>query len=156
MTRLKSWLIALSALLLIAPSAMAKDYPFGGITPEEMAAELIAAGHAVTETGMDRGTPFLNVTFNKDGIERSYQVYMLDCAAGRCASIQYCLIMKNPNGDRVWAWNAEKRFARAYGKDGHVLIEYDIDVERGANSVAVENTVRRFEGIAVTVYSYFE
>lgn len=49
---------------------------------------------------------------------------------------------------------ARARFARASFDDDRVNIDYDVDLELGANSEAVANTAERFEGVPIEAIQF--
>lgn len=142
--------LALGALLAVhATPLMAANYTQGGVTGQEIANDLKAIGQTATVTKDSGGDPKIDASFAIDKTEIGYQIYFYGCKTGRCTTIQYHVAF---DGDikKVDDWNKTYRFARAYATDKTTIhLEYDVDVEKGANSEAVQNSAERFKAVMV-------
>ena len=144
-----SLLLAVAIGLTGATPLLAKDYTSGGVTGEEIAGDLKAIGHKATVGKDSSGDPKVSASFAVGDTDINYQVYFFGCKAGRCNAIQYHVAF---DGDvsKVAEWNKTRRFARAYASDATTIhLEYDVDVEKGANTIAIENSAERFKGVVV-------
>ena len=143
-----------AAGLIFAAPVIAKDYTAGGVTGEEIAADLKAMGHKATVTKDSTGDPKVDASFaiGEEGkkTDINYQIYFFGCNKGpRCTSIQYHVAF---DGDikKVPEWNKGYRFARAYSTDATTIhLEYDVDVEKGANTAAIQNSAERWKAIMI-------
>jgi hypothetical protein len=135
------------ACALVAQPALAKAYPDGGVTGEEVAADLIAAGNTATVTKDDGGDPLIKTAFKFGTAEVNYYILFYGCKQGRCSSLQF-VVSFDGEPSKVAEYNANKRFARAANPEGKTIrVTYDVDVERGANSEAITNCATRFSAI---------
>lgn len=147
---LKSILLStLAAGLIIAAPAVAKDYPNGGVTGNEVISDLNGIDHTGKLDKDSAGDPLVRAAFKVGDTEIDYQIYFYGCESGRCKSIQYHVAFDG-DASKLAEWNKGNRFGRAYaGSDNTIHVEYDIDVEKGANSVAIQNTAQRFVAVMV-------
>jgi hypothetical protein len=141
--------ITVAASFAFATPLLAKDYPNGGVTGAEVAADLKAIDQKA-EVGKDgSGDPLVSAAFKVGDSEIDYKIFFYGCKEGRCSSIQYHVAF---DGDpsKLAEWNKGNRFARAYvGKEKTIHLEYDVDVEKGANSTAIQNSAQRFIAVMV-------
>lgn len=145
--------LALSGLLAIAPAAHATNYPDGGVKGAEIAADLRAMGQNAVLSEDSTGDPMIRASFALGDTEINYTIYFYGCKNDRCTSIQF---FDSFDGDpsKITDWNTNHRFARAYNDSGKdIRIEYDVDVESGCNTAAVQNAVRRFQAVLVDAVS---
>jgi len=146
--RIKTAALAL-VLLASATAALATDYPNGGVTGADVASDLQAMGQTATVDKDSTGDPMVRAAFKAGTSDINYRIFFFGCKSGRCTSVQF---FESFDGDqsKLVEWNSHHRFARAYG-DGEkgIRIEYDVDVERGANTAAIQNAAVRFEAILV-------
>lgn len=151
---LKTALFTAAALgLLCAAPAMAKSYPNGGVTGDEIAADLISMGQKATVGKDSGGDPMINASFALSGTDINYKIFFYGCKEGRCSSIQYHVAFDG-DADKAAKWNKENRFARLYATDKTVHVEYDVDVEVGSNTEAIKNTAERFKALMVAAVKY--
>ncbi|MDF8333371.1 YbjN domain-containing protein [Novosphingobium cyanobacteriorum] len=135
------------ACALVAQPALAKAYPDGGVTGEEVAADLIAAGNTATVSKDSGGDPLIKTAFKFGTAEVNYYILFYGCKTGRCSSLQF-VVSFDGDTSKVAEYNANKRFARAANPEGKTIrVTYDVDVERGANSEAIANCATRFSAI---------
>lgn len=138
-----------AALIAPATTAFAKDYPDGGVSAEEVAADVRKSGFKAEVTKTSAGSPLIQASFKAGDTDIPFQIYFYGCEAQRCTSIQYHVSFDGKHND-VAKWNAEKRFARAYtDKSNTIHIEYDLDVEKGANSKSIQGSVELFKNIVI-------
>lgn len=137
----------LLALMGVAP-ALAADYPDGGVTGTEVAADLRAIEQMATLSEDSTGDPMIEASFKVGDSVIGYRIFFFNCTDGRCTSIQYHVAFDG-HPDKVAEWNAGHRFARAYAHDDVIHLEYDLDVEEGANSAAIQNSARRFIAVLI-------
>lgn len=146
--------LSLFALCLILPSlyagqVLAKTYPDGGVTGEDIVADLKAGGYKASLGKDDNGNPMIDASFLAGTTDIDYRVFFYDCKSGRCGSIQF-FIGFDGDTSKIGEWNATRRFARAYTPgDKKIRVEYDVDVERGANSEAIKNAADRFKALVI-------
>src|SRR5690606_22321576 len=115
-TAMKSFVTSLfitAALLAPATAAFAKDYPDGGVTAEEVAADVRKGGFTAEVTNTSAGSPLIKASFKAGDTDIPFQIYFYGCEGQRCTSIQYHVSFDGKHTE-VAKWNAEKRFARAY------------------------------------------
>lgn len=145
----KYFALAAASLVLMASPVLAKDYPKGGVTADEIASDLRGIQHKATITKDNAGDPLINASFDINGTDINYKIFFYGCENGRCKSIQYHVAF---DGDAklVAKWNQEHRFARGYITGTNLVhLEYDVDVEDGANTRAVQNATQRFKAVMV-------
>ncbi len=116
---------------MFGSAAAAREIPSAGLTAQEVVAWLQAGGYrASLETDKDGAQ---HVASGAEGY--SFDLYLLDCKAGRCGSLQFAAgfnLDAPPATDRINEWNREHRWARAYlAKDKSLWAEYDIDIAPG-------------------------
>ena len=142
--------LTLSVLLAACATPLAAtDYIHGGVTGDEVAADLRAMGQTAVVGTDSTGDPKIDASFVVDKTDIDYQIYFYGCTKGRCTAIQYHVAF---DGDvkKIDAWNKSYRFARAYASDATTIhLEYDVDLEKGANSEAVQNSAERFKAVMV-------
>ena len=144
-----SLLLAVAIGLTFATPLLAKDYNNGGVTGDEIANDLQSIGHKVSVGKDSTGDPKVSASFAVGDTDINYQVYFFGCKSDRCNAIQYHVAF---DGDisKVGEWNKTRRFARAYASDATTIhLEYDVDVEKGANTVAIQNSAERFKAVVV-------
>lgn len=136
------------AALALAGTAAARPLPEGGVTAQEVAEALQAKGYKA-EIGRDQtGDPMITSAMEGSG----FRVMFYDCENDRCAAIQFATAFDLDEGmdlSRINTWNRERRFGRAYLDDEmDPFIEYDVDLEVGATTEAIENAVAVWEAVA--------
>ena len=134
----KTVVLAAVASSFVVTPLLAKDYTAGGVTGAEIAADLKGIDQTATVGKDSTGDPKVDATFKVGDTSIGYQIYFYGCKDGRCTSIQYHVSF---DGDpsKITEWNKAHRFARAYvGEAKTIHLEYDVDVEKGANTVAIE------------------
>jgi len=144
-----AFLLATTIGLVCATPLLAKDYNNGGVTGDEIANDLKAMGHKASVGKDSTGDPKIMASFPVGDTDIKYQVYFFGCKSDRCNAIQYHAAF---DGDisKVAEWNKTRRFARAYSSDATTIhLEYDVDVEKGANTAAIQNTAERFKAVIV-------
>jgi hypothetical protein len=129
-------------------AAHATDYPNGGVTGAQIAADLQSAGLKATATKDPTGDPMVEVKIPLKDVELPYTIYFFDCKDGRCGTIEFSASFKG-KVDKIPQWNKDYRYARAYANGQSVHVEYDVDVERGANSEMVRNSAERFSAVLI-------
>jgi len=133
--------LALGMAGLAAAPALAKPYPAGGVTAEDVAAVLRAKGLRAEITTDGAGDPLV-----KSASERvNWSVYFYNCKSGRCASIQFSAGFDLDRGityAKANEWNFTKRFSRAALDDEmDPYVRYDVDAEKGFSTEAMELAV---------------
>jgi len=147
-SHLKTAALAL-VLLASASGAYATDYPDGGVAGSDIASDLKAMGQTATVDKDNTGDPMIKASFKAGESDINYRIFFFGCKNGRCTSIQF---FESFDGDqsKLVEWNSHHRFARAYGDGAKgIRIEYDVDLERGANTAAVQNAVVRFQATLI-------
>ncbi|MGJ3647688.1 YbjN domain-containing protein [Sphingomonas sp. GlSt437] len=147
--------LSLLALMISTASApaFAKDYPNGGVTGEDVVTDLKAMEDGAVLTKDSSGDPMVSASFKIKGAEIPFQIFFYGCKEGRCSSLQY-FVSFTGSPDKAVAWNSDHRFARLYYKNGKVRVEYDVDVEIGANSAAIQNATARFHQLIKDAVDY--
>jgi hypothetical protein len=138
---------AIVAALTAAAAASAAPIPEGGVTVDDVAEALQAQGYKA-EIGRDQmGDPM--ITSALEGA--SFRVLFYDCERGRCAAIQFATAFDLKDGltlSEINSWNRQRRFGRAYLDDEmDPFVEYDVDLEAGATTEAIENAVEVWEAV---------
>lgn len=140
--------LALGVTTLAAAPAMAKPYPAGGVTPDEVAAVLRGKGLKAEIGTTGNGTP--KISSGAGGV--NWSVYFYNCKDSRCASIQFSAGFDLDDGltyAKANEWNYNKRFARAaLDEEMDPYVRYDIDAEKGLTSEAVELAVETWQIVA--------
>ena len=141
-------LVAVAGTLACATPLIAKDYPNGGVTGAEVAADLKGVDQTATVGKDSTGDPMIDAAFKVGDTSIDYKIFFYGCKEGRCSSLQYHVAF---SGDvsKIPEWNKSHRFARAYATDKTIHLEYDVDLEKGANSIAVQNSAQRFVAVIV-------
>jgi hypothetical protein len=125
--------VLLLTVLLLAPGAMAKDLPAGGMTLEEIAGWLQAKGLTADIETSASGVRSLSSAADSG----KFHINTYDCKDNRCGSLQFSqgFDTKGKFGpDAMNAWNRENRWARAYAdKVNDPWIEYDVDLTPGGS-----------------------
>ncbi|ESQ88950.1 hypothetical protein ABAC460_14305 [Asticcacaulis sp. AC460] len=140
---------AVAASFALATPLLAKDYPNGGVTGAEVAADLKGIDQTADVGKDSAGDPLVTAAFKVGDTSIDYKIFFYGCKEGRCTSIQYHVAF---DGDvsKVAEWNKSNRFARAYVTDKSTIhLEYDVDVEKGANTAAIQNSAQRFIAVMV-------
>jgi len=123
----------LVALALVPAAAWAKDLPAGGLTLEEVASWLQAAGYKAEIQTSDDGTR--NIYSATDGV--NFHVYTYDCKEARCGSLQFSVGFSTKGSSNAAAmndWNRQNRWTRAYADTvNDPWIEYDVDLSPGGS-----------------------
>ena len=145
MTKRMIGLTAVVASLLIAAPAMARPFPSGGLTRQEMAAWLLDQGYAAEIHKDDGGISIVSSTI----AEVNYDIYFYECTGTRCAALEF-LAGWTPSDtvtlDELNAWNAKKRFVFGYrDTDRNLWAQYDIDVGTGASWEQLPTFMTRWE-----------
>ncbi len=129
---LKSALMGVAIVLAYAVSPQAQDTLTGADTAEILT---IARSHGSAKLAtQSNGDPQINGKI--DGI--SYQIYFRNCTDNtNCEDLNFYLgfLDLKPSLDVINAWNASKRFSRAYlDQVNDACVEMDIDLEEGVSS----------------------
>jgi hypothetical protein len=152
--------IAGLAIILSAQPAAARDVPIGGMTAQDVASWLQAAGYSAT-IKPDPTTPGDQIiTTAISGI--NFDVYMYACTNGRCRSLQYAAgwNLSSPAGsditDKLLSWNREKRYVRAYLSSSGKSYwgEFDIDIYPGGTYEALDHSLERFGSVISDFKTY--
>ena len=133
----------------MAGVAHATDYPDGGVKGADIASDIKAMGQTADLKKDNTGDPMVQASFKIGDTDIGYTVFFYGCKNDRCTSIQF---FDSFDGDpsKLVEWNSQHRFARAYNPSAkEIRIEYDVDVESGANTAAIQNAVRRFQAVLV-------
>lgn len=128
-------MLAVALGLMVAPPAGARDIT--SLDGPELARILQDAGYRAT-VGVDAvGDPM--VTSTASGSD--FSVFMYDCDAGRCGSIQFKAGFDLDPGtttDAMNAWNEGMRYTNAYMDDeGDPWLELDLDLAEGSTDTQV-------------------
>lgn len=143
------FLTVCAATMLVAAPVMAKDYPKGGVTADEVASDLKGIKHTAKIGKDSQGDPLIEASFDINGTAINYKIFFYGCDKGRCKSIQYHVAFDG-SPKKLEQWNKEHRFARAWVSGEKLIhLEYDVDVEAGANTVSVQNATERFKAVMV-------
>jgi Putative bacterial sensory transduction regulator len=118
------------ALCLSSTPAVARDIPDGGLTLEQVAAWLQAAGYKAeiqTEGGKR------NIYSGAEG--NAFHISQYDCKGDVCGSLQFWVGFDTKGAfstDRINTWNRENRWLRAYvDKVNDPWLEMDVDLTPG-------------------------
>lgn len=146
--------LALGALALTGAPALAKPYPAGGVTAQEVADVLRAKGLKADISKDDVGDPMIKSA--SGGV--NWTIYFYSCKNSRCASIQFSAGFDLERGltySKANEWNYTKRFGRAALDDEmDPYIRYDLDAEKGATTESVELAVETFQ-LVLPVFTDF-
>jgi hypothetical protein len=114
--------------LLVAGAASARDIPSGGLTREEVVTWLQGAGYQAQIVTDSAGKVFVSSAWGG----HNFGVYMFDCNADRCGSIQFSAGFATHgkfDTSRMNEWNRDTRWARGYfDSTNDPWVEYDIDL----------------------------
>jgi hypothetical protein len=138
---------ALAAAMMLGGAAQAGPLP-GGVTAADVARALQAKGYKAEISKDEQGDPL--VTSALDG--SNFRVIFYNCKdSPRCTDISFATafdLKSGSNLEKINAWNRKNRYGRAYlDDDRDPFIEYDVDLERGATSEAVENAIERWAAV---------
>lgn len=118
------------ALSLVSMPADARDIPNGGLTLEQIASWLQAAGYKA-EIQTEKGKQ--NIYSASDGW--NFHISQYDCKGTVCGSLQFWVGFDTKgafSSDRINKWNKENRWVRAYVDDSNdPWIEMDVDLTPG-------------------------
>jgi hypothetical protein len=135
--------VACVVTLVQALAAFAKPLPEGGVTVDEVAAVLRAAGLNAEVGKDDQGDPKIR-SLNEGG-DFEFYVYFYDCKNDRCSAIQFSEGYDMPNGiscERIDAWNRDWRYGRAFrDKENDPWLQMDVDVLRGSSTESIDNNL---------------
>lgn len=149
MKKLALALLPAVVLATLAQPALAKDYPDGGVTGDEVLTDLTATGDTGTLTKDSTGDPMIKAAFKVGDTAINYLVLFYGCKQGRCTSLQFAVSFDGDTS-KITAYNNDKRFGRAAILEGKTIrVTYDVDVEKGANSAAIQNCVNRFAAVVI-------
>lgn len=151
--------IFFAALLVstcLSAAASARDLPQGGFTIDDVVAWLQSKGYkALVVTGSDGSQ---HVSSASDGVD--FGVYMFDCNAGRCGSIQFSSGFATHgkfDTSQMNTWNRDKRWCRGYfDSENDPWVEYDVDLTPGGTYELLDDefaTWRKMLGLFVTQYN---
>jgi hypothetical protein len=155
------WLaIAGLAVVLSAQPVAARDVPVGGMTAQDVATWLQAAGYSAT-VKPDPTTPgdqIISSTISGT----NYDIYMYACTSGRCRSLQYAAGWNIGAGDssgitaKILSWNREKRYIRAYLSESGKSYwgEYDIDIYPGGTYELLDHSLERWGSVISDFKTY--
>jgi hypothetical protein len=160
LVRLKMIFLVTSIVIAAAtPTALAKSFPAGGITRDEMAAYLVKHGYSATpayESGNEHN--ILKTTI--DGV--NVDIYFLDCKTddkGRCASVQFATSwsMSSPDLELVNSWNRDKRFMRAYltTTKSTLWAEYDMFIAPNGSTALLDKNVDMWKALIKGLKAHF-
>jgi hypothetical protein len=140
-------LLILCLMLWPASRVQAAALPDGGITAQEMADRLRAAGFPAEQSTDRDGDPLLKSAY--EGTR--FSIYFYECDHGsRCKSIQFAAGWEKvgTTQQRIAEWNRTKRFGRAYlDRTNDPWVEMDVDLEHGATIEAVANDIDRWRAV---------
>lgn len=132
------------AALCCAGAADARPLPDGGVTPQEVMQVLQQEGYKAELDKDSAGDPMVRSA--AEGLK--FDVYFYGCEDNRCKSIEFVVgldLEKGTTLQKAADWNKEYRFARlALDDEMDAWFHYDIDVERGATTEAIENALERW------------
>ncbi len=119
------------ALILTSSAALARDIPAGGFTTGDIIAWLHSKGYPAELTTGSGGLPHVRSNLG----DVTFGVYLFDCKADRCGSIQFSAGFATHGKfdiSRINEWNRDHRWARGYFDSvNDPWIEYDIDLTPG-------------------------
>jgi hypothetical protein len=130
----------LFAAVQASTAAFAAPIADRGVTAAHVAAALTAKGYGAEVSTDKSGDPIIRSSADGSG----FSVLFYGCdEETRCASIQFTAGFNLRDGTTLEAindWNRNKRFGKAYlDEENDPFLEYDIDLERGATTEAIEN-----------------
>lgn len=142
---------------ILAAPAFGGPLPDGGVTAGEVRAALQAKGFKAEVTKDSEGDPLIRSA--ADG--SNFSIYFYDCdKSGRCVAIQFSAgfdLTKGTTLEVVNTWNKDRRFGKAYLDDERdPYLEYDIDLEHGATTEALENVVDVWESVLPTFKKHID
>ena len=128
--------VALSAALF-AGVAQATPIPDDGVTMSEMTAWLQGQGfHTEEERSSDTsvsGVAATHLVFDYEGVKVG--LYLFDCKAGRCGSVQFAVGWATHgrfDTTQMNRWNRDKRWCRGYfDAENDPWLEMDVDLTPG-------------------------
>jgi|SRR4051794_17010794 hypothetical protein len=142
------------ALAFAAQPAVARDWPAGGVTRQEIATWLNSRGLTASIHDNGLGENIVSTTIGKV----NFDVYFYACASERCGSLQFAAgwtPISSATGLRINDWNRHKRFIRAYLDDkNNPWGEYDFDVSPGGTREQLDKALDRW-GEQVASFSTF-
>lgn len=145
---MRQWaIVAAAAFLFLAAPAEAKDLPPDGLTPAEVAKWLTDNGYEAEVAQNDKGESYI-----KTGAEgMTFEVLFYDCKPVRCQSMELLIgfeLEAPMTADQLSAWNAGKRYARAYpDAKGNPWFSYDINLAPGGTYEAMEDNYAIWVGL---------
>jgi len=137
-------LAAVACLALAGGVAEARPIPDKGMTVEEVAAWLRAAGFEPKIEKAADGEPYVHSS--SQGVNFNIDLY--DCAEGRCRALQFVASfdMKEPlPAAKANEWNKKKRYLRAYlDENGDPTFVYDANLAPGGTYEALQDDLDIF------------
>jgi len=137
-------LAAAACLALAGGAAEARPIPDKGMTVEEVAAWLKAAGLEPKIENSKGGASYVHSSAG--GV--NFDVDLYDCAEGRCRALQFVASfdMKEPlPAARANEWNMTQRYVRAYlDANGDPTFVYDANVAPGGSFEALQDDLDVF------------
>lgn len=138
------YLLAAAACLALCGAAQARPIPPKGMTVEEVAAFVKAAGFDPKIAKTEQGQPYVSTTAN--GV--NFNVDLYDCTDGRCRAVQFVASfdLKDPlPAHKANAWNLDKRYLRlALNDTGDPSFLYDANVAPGGTYEALQDDLKVF------------
>ena len=136
---------AVAATVLAAGSAQAKPIPDGGMTITEVVSWLQDSGYKAEIKTLQSGEKY--ITSAAEGV--NFDVYMYDCKAERCASMQLTagFNMTKPGlaggATKINEWNTTKRYIKAYvDADNDPWAQYDVNLSPGESFEALDDNFK--------------
>lgn len=128
----------------VVGGVFASPLPTGGPTAEEVAKVMRAKGLPTTISIDEYGDPQIDTASNG----AKWMVRFYHCKNDRCPSMQFNAGWNLTNGMALPTanrWNKEWRFGTVFVDDqGDPYIKYDMDVERGITTEAIDNNLDRW------------
>lgn len=130
----------LAAVLLTGPAPASAQALIDGTDPDAIVEIAKGYGEAVLETD-NTGDPMISGKMDRT----NYVVFFYGCTDGAdCSTIQFMSSYTNVDGmnsDLINAWNAEKRFGKAYlDSDGDPVIEMNVNLWAGVSPDNLNDT----------------
>lgn len=138
-------LAAAACVALMGGPAQARPINDKGMTVEEVAAFVKAAGFDPKIEKTEQGQPYVHST-TANGVNFNLDLY--DCTEGRCRAVQFVASfdLKEPlAADKANAWNMNKRYLRLYlNETGDPTFLYDANVAPGGTYEALQDDMDVF------------
>lgn len=144
---------AMLPFLVCCSIASAAPLPDGGVTPPDVVAILKAKGLPAELASLKDGAPIVRSA--QDATK--FAVYFYGCGdMQRCSSIQFSagFSKSDLSSAQIETWNRTKRFGKAYLDGATAWVEWDVDVQHGATTEALENDFDRWFGVMSAFRKY--